>query len=50
MTSSRTKKGLTIGTRAPSIDTVDINGNEIKLDDLLKSNDAVLVDFFRGIW
>ena len=50
MTASNTEKGLSIGTRAPSIDTLDINGNKIVLADLLNNNNAVLLDFFRGIW
>lgn len=43
-------KGLQINSNAPMIDTVDIYDNPINLDDLLKTYNGVLIDFFRGNW
>lgn len=47
---STPKKGLTIGTKAPNFETVDIDKNEISLSNLLKNHRGVLIDFFRGNW
>ncbi len=43
-------KGIDINIKAPQIDTVDTNENQIKLSELLKDYDGVLIDFFRGNW
>ncbi len=43
-------KGLNLNTKAPLIDTIDIYENPINLNDLLKTYDGVLIDFFRGNW
>ena len=43
-------KGLNIHTKAPIIDTVDIEGISINLNNLLKKYDGVMLDFFRGNW
>ena len=43
-------KGLLIDTDAPMFETVDIYENPIILNDLLKTYDGVLLDFFRGNW
>ncbi len=43
-------KGLQIQSDAPMFETVDIYENPIILDDLLKTYDGVLIDFFRGNW
>ncbi len=42
--------GIDIGSRAPDFDTVDIDGNRINLDDMLREYNGVLIDFFRGNW
>jgi hypothetical protein len=47
---SDSKKGLTVGTKAPIIDTIDIYGNQINLTKILKSYRGVVIDFFRGAW
>ena len=44
------EKGLTIGTKAPIIETNDIYGNGVSLNDLLRENDFILIDFYRGAW
>jgi len=44
------EKGLSTGIRAPNIKISDIYGNEASLDDLLKTYDFILIDFFRGAW
>ena len=43
-------KGLQIHSEAPMFETVDIYENPIILNDLLKTYDGVLLDFFRGNW
>ncbi|MFW9973027.1 MAG: hypothetical protein ACFFDF_22775 [Candidatus Odinarchaeota archaeon] len=43
-------KGLPLHSKAPKIDSIDIYFNPIKLEDLLKIYNGVLVDFFRGSW
>ncbi len=47
---SNPKKGLSLGTKAPSIDIKDINDNEINLLNIYKTFNGVLLDFFRGAW
>jgi hypothetical protein len=47
---STPNKGLPIGSKAPLIDAQDIDGNDIKLANLLINNHGVLIDFFRGGW
>jgi peroxiredoxin len=42
--------GLSIGTKAPMIDTMDITGLKINLNDLLDTHKGVLLEFFRGAW
>jgi hypothetical protein len=42
--------GLSVGSKAPMIDTQDIYGNSINLNKLLEEYDGVLIDFFRGNW
>jgi hypothetical protein len=44
------EKGLTIGTKAPIIETNDIYGKEASLNALLRENDFILIDFYRGAW
>ena len=44
------EKGLSIGTKAPMFETVDIDKNEISLKNLLDNYKGVLIDFFRGNW
>lgn len=43
-------KGINIHAKAPSIDTVDIDGNPINLYNLLKTYNGIMIDFFRGNW
>ncbi len=43
------QKALMIGDKAPDINVLDTDGNEIKLYDLLK-NAPVIINFFRGNW
>jgi len=43
-------KGLLIGSKAPVFDTEDIYGKKINLNQLLKTHEGVLIDFFRGNW
>jgi len=50
MTVSNSEKGLKTGSKAPFIDTVDINGEKINLNEILKENKGLLIDFFRGAW
>lgn len=53
MTSEETQKtnfGLSLGDKAPLIDTLDVLDNEINLIEILKSNRGLLIDFFRGAW
>lgn len=44
------KKGLTVGTKAPNFETLDIDNNNVGLSNLLKTHKGVLIDFFRGNW
>jgi len=50
MTVSNSEIGLKTGIKAPTIDTVDINGEKINLNEILKENRGLLIDFFRGAW
>lgn len=50
MTVSNSEKGLKTGSKAPNIDTVDINGEKINLNEILNENRGLLIDFFRGAW
>lgn len=43
------KNALMMGDQAPNISVLDTDGNEIKLDELLK-NGPVIINFFRGNW
>ncbi len=47
---SNPKKGLSVGTKVPLIDTKDINDNETNLLTMCKTYNGVLIDFFRGAW
>jgi len=42
--------GLLIGSKAPTIETQDIDGNNISLTSYFDKDQAVLIDFFRGGW
>ncbi len=50
MTENRKVKGLSVGTKAPVIETQDVFGNDINLTNLLKNHRGVLIDFFRAAW
>jgi len=50
MTVSHSEKGLKTGSKAPTIDTVDIYGRKINLTEILQHNRGLLIDFFRGAW
>lgn len=43
-------KGIDIKSIAPLINTSDIYGNPINLNNLLKTYNGVMIDFFRGNW
>jgi hypothetical protein len=43
-------KGLPLNSTAPLIKTSDIYGNIIDFSMLLKENNGILIDFFRGNW
>ena len=43
-------KGLTIGSKAPIIDTKDIYDGDINLDNLLEKYRGVMIEFWRGNW
>ncbi|MBY8992596.1 MAG: hypothetical protein KGD58_17760 [Candidatus Lokiarchaeota archaeon] len=47
---STPNKGLKVGTKAPLINTEDIDGENINLIELLKKFNGVLLDLFRGSW
>jgi peroxiredoxin len=47
---SSSKKGLSIGSSAPIIETKDVYNNEITLEVLLQRFKGVFIDFFRGAW
>ena len=47
---STPNKGLTIGSKAPIIDTKDIFDNEINLNNLLEKYRGVMLGFWRGNW
>jgi hypothetical protein len=47
---STPNKGLELGTRAPVIETEDIDGDNVNLIKLVDKHDGVLLDFFRGSW
>lgn len=50
MTTTSKAYGLSIGTKAPSFETIDTDKNEVSLANLLKNHKSVLIDFFRGNW
>ncbi|TXT63414.1 MAG: Peroxiredoxin [Promethearchaeota archaeon] len=43
-------KGLAVGDKAPEFTTININGENIILSEILKNNNSVLIDFFIGVW
>lgn len=43
-------RGLSKGTTAPEFSTRDAYNNKISLNDILKNNRGLLIDFFRGTW
>jgi len=47
---STPNKGLTIGSKAPIIETKDIFDKEINLNDLLEKYNGVMIEFWRGSW
>ncbi|MFO8017543.1 MAG: hypothetical protein R6U96_02815 [Promethearchaeia archaeon] len=50
MSTSDQISGVPIGSQAPAFNMEDIDGNAVKLTDLLEQYNAVLIDFFRGAW
>ncbi|MHA1916649.1 MAG: hypothetical protein ACW986_17520 [Promethearchaeota archaeon] len=42
--------GLPLGTKAPTIDADDIDGEHVNLSELIGKHEGVLLDFFRGSW
>ena len=47
---STPNRGLPIGSKAPTVDAIDIDENEVNLAKLLENHRGVLIDFFRGGW
>ena len=47
---STPNKGLQLGTKAPMIDTEDIDGDKVNLTKLLTIHKGILLDLFRGSW
>jgi peroxiredoxin len=43
-------KGLSVGETAPPFSTRDVYGNKINLDEILRTHNGLLIDFFRGAW
>jgi len=43
-------KGINIHSKAPLFNTFDIYSQPINLNDLLKTYNGVMIDFFRGNW
>ncbi|MFX1420567.1 MAG: hypothetical protein ACFE9N_16850 [Promethearchaeota archaeon] len=43
-------RGLALHSQAPMIKTVDIYNNPVNLENLLKTHNGILIDFFRGTW
>ena len=43
-------RGINIHAKAPLINTFDIYGKPINLNNLLKTYNGVMIDFFRGNW
>lgn len=50
MTENTMEFGLAVGEKAPSFETMNTDKIAVSLDDLLKQNKGVLIDFFRGAW
>jgi hypothetical protein len=42
--------GLQLGSKAPMIDTEDIDGDSVNLNKILEKHAGILLDFFRGSW
>jgi len=47
---STPNKGLTIGSKAPIIETKDVFDIDIKLANLLEKHNGVMIEFWRGTW
>jgi len=47
---SNSKKGLSLGVKAPIVETKDIYNNNINSINLLQKYNGILIDFFRGAW
>ena len=47
---SNSKKGLSLGVKAPIVETKDIYNNNINSTNLLQKYSGILIDFFRGAW
>ena len=47
---SNSKKGLTLGEKAPIVNTKDIYNKNINSINLLQTYEGILIDFFRGAW
>ena len=42
--------GLSLGVKAPSIETIDIFENTVNSEEILNENRGLLIDFSRGAW
>ncbi len=48
--SSNTVNRLSIGTKAPMIDTIDVFDKAINLTNIAQENRGVIIEIFRGAW
>ena len=42
--------GLSLGVKAPSINSFDVFENKISMEEILKNNNGLIIDFSRGAW
>ena len=43
-------KGLPLGSKIPIKEVIDIENNTLNFNEILKSQNGILIDFFRGAW
>jgi peroxiredoxin len=48
MSTIKPKKGLSIGTQAPTFEILDAFGNKIDSVGLLKNSNGLILEFYRG--
>lgn len=42
--------GLQLGTKAPTINSMDVFDQNINTEEILQNHRGVIIDFFRGAW